>query len=53
MKRFQCLNGAAFMDAPADHAPAGFQILQGHYSGFFGTVGHAAWLAARKGHLLN
>lgn len=52
MKRFQCLNGTAFMDAPLD-APLEFQILRGHYSGFFGTVGHAAWLAARQDHLPN
>lgn len=48
MKRFQFLNGVAFMDGPPDAAPLDFHILKGHYSGFFGTVGHAAWVAARS-----
>lgn len=48
MKRFQFLNGAAFMDGPPEAAPLDFHILKGHYSGFFGTVGHAAWLAAKS-----
>lgn len=53
MKRFQFLNGAAFMDGPVSHGPQDFHILKGHYCGFFGTIGHAAWLAARTGTLLH
>lgn len=48
MKRFQFINGAAFIDAPVDHGPLDFHILKGHYCGFFGTLGHAAWLTARS-----
>jgi hypothetical protein len=48
MKRFQFINGAAFVDAPIDHGPMDFHILKGHYCGFFGTLGHAAWLTARS-----
>ncbi len=48
MKRFQFINGAAFVDAPIDHGPLDFHILKGHYCGFFGTLGHAAWLTARS-----
>ncbi|MEN7526982.1 Bro-N domain-containing protein [Cupriavidus sp. DL-D2] len=48
MKRFQFINGAAFVDAPIDHGPLDFYILKGHYCGFFGTLGHAAWLTARS-----
>ncbi|MDT6962952.1 BRO family protein [Cupriavidus sp. SZY C1] len=48
MKRFQFINGAAFIDAPVDHGPLDFHILKGHYCGFFGTIGHAAWLTARS-----